>query len=73
MIPKQIYRIIHTPHTDIINSELSRYCFNGWKIYGDLKVIYYGTKEHEKIYIQIMVYNRTWIDYLFRRKYHFDN
>ena len=68
MIPKQTYIIVEATNINIINSKLYQLCSNGWKPYGDLKVLFYGTKDFEKIYLQSFVYNRSWIDYLFKRK-----
>lgn len=69
MLPKQQFYVIEAPTVDELNTKLRDMCgVRGCVPYSELKVIFYGHKRHnEKIYIQVLVYNRTWLDFLLRR------
>ena len=64
MIPKQIILVLESKSVDGLNHQLYEKMIDGWKPYKDLKVLFYGDKEYEKVYVQQIIYKRTWRDYL---------
>lgn len=63
MIPKQIILVLESKTVEGINNQLCLKINEGWKPYKDLKLYFYGDKEYEKIYVQQVIYKRTWRDY----------
>ena len=64
MMPKILLHTLESANKDIHNISMVDFCRRGWKPYSELKVIFYGTKEYEKIYVQTLIYKRNWLDFL---------
>ena len=69
MMSKQQFYVIESSNIDELNNKLHEMCsVHGCVPYSDLKVIFYGhQRQHEKLYVQVLVYKRTWLDFLLRR------
>jgi hypothetical protein len=68
MMPKQKFHVIESPNIQELNIKLRDFYLRGYVPYNELKVIFYGQqRDFEKVFIQTLVYNRTWSDFLLRR------
>ena len=68
MRPKHLFHTIEKSNIQGLNHDIRDFVLTGcWTLYGDLKIIYYGDKEHNKIYVQTLICTRTWYEWIFRR------
>ena len=67
MKPKCIFFVLEKNNADELNKSLYDCIASGWKLYGPLRVVYYGKHVNDKVYIQTLVYRRTWYEYLFNK------
>ena len=64
---KYSFHVLESINIEEFNRSMKNLLIQGWKPYDNLQVIYYGTKSHEKRYLQTFIYKRTWKEFIFNK------